>query len=129
MECTNKLSWIIIAKDKSKSFLQQNLILLEDGNFINTNLSYGDCIEKALESLSSRYLKYDPKFVTKELVDIISINKDSVGLEIIYLSVVNYIPSLNNYGTFYSIEELERREIKIDERYGKHLRRKCASMW
>lgn len=129
MEFVNKLSWIVIAKDKSKPFLQQNLILLEDHDFVNTDLTYGDNIEKALESLSSRYLKYDPNFVTKELVDIVSINKDNIALEIIYLSVINYMPNLNKFGTFYSIEEIERRNINIDERYGKHLRRKCASMW
>lgn len=129
MEYINKLSWMVIAKDKNKPFLQQNLILLEDYNFINTDIAYGDNIDSALKALSSRYLKYDPDFVNKELVDIVSINQNCTILEIIYLSLVNYIPGLNNYGTFYSLEEIERRNIEINERYGKHLRRKCSSMW
>lgn len=129
MEYRNQITWIVIGKDRNKKFSEQNIILLDNTELITKQLLYGDVIAEELKKLSDEYLKYNEKFVSKELVDINSINKDGIISELVYLSVVNYIPNLNKKGTFYTLEEIETRDILIHERYGKHIRRKCSSLW
>lgn len=129
MEYCNQITWIVIGKDRNKKFSEQNIILLDNTELITKQLLYGDVIVEELKKLSDEYLKYNEKFVSKELVDINSINENGVISELVYLSVVNYIPNLNKKGTFYTLEEIETRDILIHERYGKHIRRKCSSLW
>lgn len=129
MEYFNKITWIVIAKDRNKKILDQNLILLDEENVITKDLNFGSDINDEFKSLSSKYIKYNEKFVKPELVDVVSVNKNNIICEIIYISVINYITNVNKAGTFYSLEELETRNIKIDERYGKHIRRRISCGW
>jgi hypothetical protein len=117
MEYFNTISWLVIAKDRSKSIYEQNLLLLDDKLSIpSISLLYGESIESKFFELSEKTIKYSNGWIQKNLIDINSVNQEGVICDFLYSSVLLFMPNLNKIGTFYSLKEIEERNIILNGR-------------
>lgn len=88
-------------------------IMVENGQEINT----------VLKDLNDKYLKYDHSFVNKSLAGLRHVVGDNNEYkncnlyEAVYICGINYMPGLNRGGIIYSYQELEERNIQIEEYY------------
>jgi hypothetical protein len=127
MEYFNTISWLVIAKDRSKNIYEQNLLLLDDNLKIpSISVHYGDSIESKFYELSEKTVKYSNGWIQKNLIDICSVNSDGVICDFFYSSVLLFMPNLNKIGTFYSLKEIEERNITLNGRITNCIRRESA---
>lgn len=118
-----KITWVIVIIDKSRApdDSRYSKILLD--NELPPSLMVDELNEGSdfLKELNDKYLKYDHRFILKNLVStrIISSNL----LEVLYVSIINYIPGLNKAGTIYTNEELQQRNIQLDDYYERAISR------
>ena len=109
------LIMVIVDKTKLPSDERYLKILLENENIPCQLISDGQDIEEIITEISNKYLKYDSSFINKSLAGLRYLGLDTY--EAIYISTIAYVPGLNKGGTIYSFEELNERNIKIDEYY------------
>lgn len=106
---------VIVDKTKLPSDSRYLKILLENDCVPSELVSDGQDIDLILADINDKYLKYDSIFIKKSLAGLRYIGLDTY--EAIYISTIAYVPGLNKGGTIYSFEELNERNIKIDEYY------------
>lgn len=77
--------------------------------------------DEDLKFLNDKYLKYDISFTEKILAGSRCVGENI--LELVYVTTLSYLPGLNKAGTIYTTQELQDRNISIDEYYERALRR------
>lgn len=127
MEYFNSIKWLLIAKDRSKNIYDQSLILLDENlNLPSIAVKYGDDIEAKFLELSANSIKYSNGWINKNLIEICSINSGNIICEFLYSSTVLFMPKLNKIGTFYSLKEIEERNIILNGRIRECITRETA---
>jgi hypothetical protein len=112
-----KVTWLISITDKSRAPDDPRYakLLLDNESPISITLEEIRNVNLVLTRLNERFLKYDDKFVIKNLAGFRVLEENLC--EAVYVSALNYVPGLNKDGTIYSLEELQQRNISIGEYY------------
>lgn len=128
MEYKNTISLILIGKDYNKDIFNRTYVLLKDNKLPSAELLYGqsESIESKVKLFVSECLKYNSDFLKTNLLDVEVVNKDGVICDMLYSCVFGLMPKLNKIGTFYSISEIEEREILLDERTRRYIYRESS---
>lgn len=115
-----KLSYLICAVDKNKKYHDRDylrIFLNKDKEVPSKLIETFETDEKTtLKELHSQYLKYDFDFYPKSLCGFRILDKDIC--EICYLITVRYLGGIEQNGSFYTIEQIQEKNILLEEYYG-----------
>lgn len=119
---TLKLSYIVLSTDKSRSDIDRSYlkILLDENNQIisktfDSLLIYEEHLLE-LEKLHTKYVNYDYNYVLKTLCGFRSLGNNVC--EVCYITNVNHMPDFYKAGNLYTLEEIQDRNILLEEYHG-----------
>ncbi len=118
-----KLSYLICAIDKNKQYHDKDYIrifLNKDYEVPNVIIENFDKDEiEFLKELHEKYLKYDFNFYPKILSGFRVL--DSCTCEICYTITVKYLGGVEQNGKFYTLEQIQEKNILLEEYHGELL--------
>lgn len=127
-----KVSYIFISLNRKRAIFQDiiQLLLTEDLKIpsvtINNLKDFNDPIEM-LKGIHEDYLKYSFDFVIERLAKIRFIDHNIC--EVTYIASLNYIPGFNKKGRVFSLNELVKQNIDIEEYYGEIISRNSSNIF
>lgn len=115
-----KVTYLVVALDKTKQNIDRNYLklLLDNNNEVPSktvcSVSTDDNV-KILKELHNEFLNYDYGYVYKTLAGFRIIDNTC---EVCYIATMNYIPDFYKSGNVYTLNEIQDRNILIEEYYG-----------
>lgn len=116
-----KVTYLVVALDKRKAAIDRSYlkILLTETNEVLSRtvltIPGKDAEKQILKELHSQYINYDFDYVYKTLCGF----RTSENLcEVCYITNVNYMPDFYKAGNLYTLDEIQERNILIEEYYG-----------
>jgi hypothetical protein len=116
-----KVTYLVVALDKYKKNIDRSyfkLLLSEKDEVLSRtvfSLNGPDVEKDILKDIHSKYLNYDFDYVYKNLCGF----RTFEGMcEACYITTVNYIPDFYKSGNLYTLDEIQERNILIEEYYG-----------
>lgn len=116
-----KVSYLVVALDKHKGNTDRSylrLLLSENNEVLSRTadiLPELDFDKKLLKELHSQYVRYDYDYVYKSLCGFRTFEN---LCEVCYICNVHYMPDFYKSGNLYSLDEIQDRNILIEEYYG-----------
>lgn len=115
-----KLSYLICAIDKNKRYHDRDylrIFLNREKEIPSKTLDAFETDEKVLlKELHEQYSKYDFDFYPKTLCGFRILEKDIC--EVCYLITVKYLGGIEQNGSFYTLEQIQEKNILLEEYYG-----------
>jgi hypothetical protein len=114
-----KISYLVVGVEKMREKMRFYMLLDNDLVVPHAIMDRLDkSPEEYLRSLHDEYVEYSFDFLTKDLASVRFVENIC---EIVYLVNVNYVPRMNKKGRLFTLEELEEREIEIEDYYGRQV--------
>jgi hypothetical protein len=116
-----KVSYLVVALDKRKAAIDRSYLKLlfdENDEVISRTVSSlpgKDAEKQILKELHSQYINYDFDYVYKTLCGFRTFQD---LCEVCYITNVNYMPDFYKAGNLYTLDEIQERNILIEEYYG-----------
>lgn len=115
-----RLSYLICAIDKNKKYHDRDYIrifLNREKEIPSITLEKFDKDDKEiLKELHSKYVKYDFDFYPKILCGFRILDEDIC--EVCYLITIRYLNGVEQNGSFYTLEQIQEKNILLEEYYG-----------
>ena len=115
-----KISYLICAIDRNKKYHDRDYLRI----FLNKNKEVPSIIlEKfykndidILKELHTRHIKYDFDFYPKMLCGFRVLDEETC--EVCYLITIKHLSGVEQDGTFYTLEQIQEKNILLEEYYG-----------
>lgn len=115
-----KLSYLICAIDKNKKYHDRDYMRI----FLNKSKEIPNIIlekfnqdnKDILKQVHINYIKYDFDFYPKILCGFRILDEETC--EVCYLTTIRYLSGVEQNGSFYTLEQIQEKNILLEEYYG-----------